>query len=175
MLSLNVFSFIDNLNYSDIPDLELCFSNYSFNIMFLIFLCLVPFFGSFFKEWFLNVNFLYPICEKGSNTLIILISISMCHFLEFKFYLCHQTFIIIIAHLFSNCILPATIEEMYKFPKVQSKSQIIFSPILLSKSADNGLWIAFYKPLQHLNFKNDITIQKYVKLQYFQVNFLKFG
>ena len=37
---------------------------------------------------------------------------------------------------------------------------------MLSKASDNGLWIVLLK-VQHLDFENDITIQKYIQLQYF--------
>ena len=42
-------------------------------------------------------------------------------------------------------MLPATIVEMNKFPKIQFLILSYFYPIMLSKADDNSLWIVLFK------------------------------
>ena len=127
LLCFNVFSFIDNLNYSDIADFEFCFNNNSFNIMYLSFMMLSSFLWFLsFEVRFLNFKFWYLICELDNITLIILIflDMSLSWILSCNFHLFHQTFIIIIVnhmfwYLFSSFMFTATIVEMHKLPKIQ--------------------------------------------------------
>ena len=97
----SISSLFDNLNYSDIADLFLYFSNNSLNIKSLSILMLSSFLWFLsFEVGFLNVNFLYPTCEENNITLIIFISlkVTLPWILVFNCHLFYQTFKIIVVH-----------------------------------------------------------------------------
>ena len=68
LLCFNVFSFIDNLNYSDIADLIIYISNYSFKIMSLssLMLCSFLWFLSF-EVWSLHDNFYIQFMNRTTS------------------------------------------------------------------------------------------------------------
>ena len=126
-LCFNVISFDDNLNYSVITDFELCFRNYSFNIMSHNSLMLNPFLWYLsFEVWFLSDKFDIQFVSKTTSSSLYLF-LSKYHFLEF---LAAIAFFFIKLHhyncpshvygyLFSSCLLPARIVEIFKMPKIQ--------------------------------------------------------
>ena len=97
-------------------------------------------------------------------------------FISCNCHLFHQNSIIIIIHhifwsLFSNCMLHATIVENINCQKFNSKSLVTFLELCYHRQLITLFERLYQKPLRHLGFENDMTILKYILLQYFQGNF----